>query len=53
MSTFLLTVVVFGLAVAGLALGVIARRQPLAGSCGGAACGTCKRACDHRRDDSL
>jgi len=39
MTTFLLTVVLFLLAVAGMALGLVLRRKPLGGSCGG--CSNC------------
>ena len=35
MSTFIAAFVLFGLAVCGLALGVLAGRSPLRGSCGG------------------
>ena len=35
MSTFLATLLVFGLAFAGLALGILLGREPLRGSCGG------------------
>ena len=34
MTTFFLTVLLFLLAVAGMALGLILRRKPLCGSCG-------------------
>jgi hypothetical protein len=34
MTTFLLAVVLFLLAVAGMALGLVLRRKPLGGSCG-------------------
>lgn len=39
MTTLLLAVLVFGLAVLGLAVGMLAGRRPLGGSCGG--CGAC------------
>ena len=35
MNTFLATLLVFGLAFAGLALGILLGREPLRGSCGG------------------
>ncbi len=35
MGTFLATLLLFGLAFAGLALGVLLGRAPLSGSCGG------------------
>ena len=34
MTTFLLAVLLFLLAVAGMALGLVLRRKPLGGSCG-------------------
>jgi len=39
MTTFLLAVVLFLLAVAGMALGLVLRRKPLGGSCGN--CSNC------------
>jgi len=48
MTTFLITVLVFGLVMAGMAVGVIMGRAPIKGSCGGMgalgidkACGIC------------
>ena len=38
MMIFLLTLVVFMLSVLGLAIGVLLRRAPLAGSCGSLSC---------------
>lgn len=38
MSTFILSFLVFLLAMAGLALGLIFGRAPLRGSCGGLSC---------------
>lgn len=54
MSTFLLTFVVVALVVAAMAIGVIAGRKPIAGSCGGMGhlgldCeGGCEKPCDKR-----
>ncbi len=46
METFILTFIILILAIAGLAVGVIAGRAPIKGSCGGLACqkdcGACK-----------
>lgn len=50
METFLLTLIILILAIAGLAVGVLAGRGPIKGSCGGLAChkglgcGACKAA---------
>lgn len=55
LSTFLLTFVIVGLVVAGMAIGVIAGRKPIAGSCGGLGkigleCdGGCENPCPKRR----
>lgn len=35
---FLFTFTIFALAIAGLAIGVMAGRKPIEGSCGGVAC---------------
>jgi len=43
---FLLSFLFFLLAATGLALGVLAGRTPLRGSCGGSACAGCKRSCE-------
>ncbi len=43
MATIMLTVSIFILAVAGLGLGVLFRRCPLKGSCGGATACLCRR----------
>jgi hypothetical protein len=55
LSTFLATLLVFGLAFAGLALGVLLGREPIRGSCGGLRksgiekdCG-CEAPCPRRR----
>ncbi|MHA3976967.1 hypothetical protein ACW9UR_04705 [Halovulum sp. GXIMD14794] len=41
MATFLLTLAIILLSVAGLALGVMRGRAPLKGSCGGTGCEAC------------
>ncbi|MEO0382077.1 MAG: (Na+)-NQR maturation NqrM [Pseudomonadota bacterium] len=38
MMIFLFTFAIFALAIAGLAVGVMAGRKPIEGSCGGVAC---------------
>ena len=38
METFLLTFIILAIAICGLAVGVIAGRPPIKGSCGGLAC---------------
>lgn len=43
---FLATFLIFLLAVTGLAVGVLAGREPLRGSCGGAACTRCRGNCE-------
>ncbi len=49
MATFLLTLLIFLVAITGLALGAIAGRAPLAGTCrsrtcdGGGVCGGCRQ----------
>ena len=45
MTTLLLSLAIIGLSVAGLAIGVLAGRAPLKGSCGGLGCGGACRAC--------
>jgi hypothetical protein len=49
MATFLLSFALIGLAIAGLAVGVMVGRAPLRGSCGGVACkGASCEACPRR-----
>lgn len=58
MATFILTFSILVLAIGGLALGVIAGRAPIKGSCGGLACvkgidcGICKRRTMHRSEEA-
>ncbi|WP_294925393.1 hypothetical protein [uncultured Paracoccus sp.] len=49
MQTVILTFVILGLSVTGLALGAILRRAPLRGSCGGLACNNACHACPRRK----
>ena len=44
MATLFLAFLIIVLSLAGLAVGVLMGRSPLAGSCGGLACGGCKNA---------
>ena len=48
MTTILLTIVIFGLIIAGMAIGVLMGGKPIAGSCGGvgAALGETNYNCD-------
>ena len=49
MAIFALTFVLFVLSIAGLAVGLLAGRRPLAKSCGAAGCEFC-RSCPKRRN---
>ncbi len=61
MTLFLISVAVFGLVIAGMAIGVIMGRQPIKGSCGGMGalgidtaceiCGGDPRRCDEETRD--
>ena len=55
MSTFILAIAIFLLAVGGLAIGVAFGRPPLKGSCGGLACvkGASCGACRGRKEVAL
>ena len=46
MAIFLLSFLVVGLAMLGLAIGVLAGRRPIKGSCGGVNCPDCAGAGD-------
>ena len=49
MATALLAILITGLAMGGLALGLLFGRAPLKGSCGGLACGGACQACPNRK----
>ncbi len=55
MTEFLIAFIIIGLAVAGMALGVMLGRRPISGSCGGLnnipglECGVCEKPCEKRR----
>lgn len=44
MATFILTLLIILASLAGLGVGVLLGRSALAGSCGGLACGGCRKA---------
>lgn len=55
MATFVLAFVVIAISLAGLAVGILAGRSPLAGGCGRGACRGCKpsarRLCHRERGE--
>lgn len=54
MTQYLLAFVVMFLAVLGLAVGILAGRKPIAGSCGGiggGACASCSKACSREKHE--
>ncbi|PID63372.1 MAG: hypothetical protein CSB44_01765 [Gammaproteobacteria bacterium] len=55
MLTFIATFSLFGLAILGMAVGVMLGRRPIAGSCGGLnnpdGCTTCSRPCRSRDEE--
>lgn len=65
MAEFLLTIVILGLIIAGMAIGSIVKNKPITGSCGGVGaalgeanyncdiCGGDPNKCDEQDDDSL
>jgi|TARA_B110000879_G_scaffold187956_1_gene250247 hypothetical protein len=65
MAEFLLTIVILGLIIAGMAIGAILNNKPITGSCGGVGaalgeanyncdiCGGDPNKCDEQDDDSL
>lgn len=50
MQTLLFSVVIFGLAMLGLALGVLLRCPPIKGSCGGLACNNACHDCPRGKE---
>ena len=57
MEIFLISFVVIGLAILGMAAGVLLGRAPIAGSCGGLGrlglgCGTCEKPCAKKQKHS-
>jgi len=62
MTTFILAAIIFGLVIAGMAVGVIFQDKPIKGSCGGLAnvglggtcevCGGDTTKCDEETDDT-
>ena len=65
MAEFLLTIVILGLIIAGMAIGAILNNKPITGSCGGVGaalgeanyncdiCGGDPNKCDEQDDDTL
>lgn len=57
MSTFILTFMIIGLAVLAMAVGVLAGRKPIGGSCGGLnkfgmeCIAGCEKSCDKHEED--
>jgi hypothetical protein len=57
MEIFLMSFVIMGLAILGMAVGVLLGRRPIAGSCGGLgqlglACGSCDKPCAKKQKHS-
>lgn len=53
MEVFLLVLAIFLTSMAGLAVGILARRAPLRGSCGGLACNCSSNCRDGRRSERM
>ncbi|WP_112313378.1 (Na+)-NQR maturation NqrM [Pseudogemmobacter bohemicus] len=49
MQTLVFTLLIFALAMLGLSLGVMFRRTPIRGSCGGLACQNACHACPKKK----